>query len=168
MNMTRVHVVVALFLAAACVHQTPPGPSAPMALPQTQRYSVLMSTNKAGTQVVTRNGDEVVVDYEYTDRGRGPKTHSVIRLDTHGVPLSMTTHGNDYLKTPVEETLSTAQGRARWKNNSESGEGPAGAFYSSTVLKVLRHLREGAVCRPRCPRCRWFRLPPSRPVAGTK
>lgn len=53
-----------------------------------------MSTNKAGTQVVTRSGDTVTVDYEYNDRGRGPKTHTVIRLGANGVPLSLETTGN--------------------------------------------------------------------------
>ncbi|MFL6247339.1 MAG: amidohydrolase family protein [Thermoanaerobaculia bacterium] len=107
----------------ACV-STPP-------VQQTTRSTVLMSTNKAGTQVVTRNGDTLVVDYEYTDRGRGPKTHTVMRLDPNGVPLSVETTGNDYLKVPVEEVFGVDLGKAHWKNTSESGEAPAGAFYSS-------------------------------------
>lgn len=97
----------------------------------TRRYTVLMSTNPAGTQVVTTRGKEVTVDYEYNDRGRGPKTHSVIVLDERGVPLSVTTTGNEYMKQQIEERLSTESGVAKWKNSAETGEGTAGAFYAS-------------------------------------
>jgi imidazolonepropionase-like amidohydrolase len=97
---------------------------------RTRRYTVLMSTNTAGSQVVTTRGNEVTIDYEYNDRGRGPKTHTVVRLDERGVPLSLLTTGNDYYKSTVEERLSTS-GKVTWKNSSESGEGEPGAFYSS-------------------------------------
>ena len=99
--------------------------------PQVRRYTVLMSTNRAGTQVVTTRGNEVTADYEFNDRGRGPKTHTVISLDERGVPLSMTTTGNDYMKQAIEERLSTGGGVATWKNSAETGEGTAGAFYAS-------------------------------------
>jgi imidazolonepropionase-like amidohydrolase len=119
----------ALFLAvalAACAHQPPPAFQ-----PKTIRSTVLMSTNKAGTQVVSVNGDTIAVDYEFNDRGRGPKTRTVIRVGPDGLPLSLETTGNDYFKVPVEENFSVDNGTAHWKNTSESGEAPAGAIYSS-------------------------------------
>jgi imidazolonepropionase-like amidohydrolase len=97
----------------------------------TRRYTVLMSTNTAGTQVVTTRGNETVVDYEYNDRGRGPKTHTVLRVDERGVPVSVETTGNDYLKQQIEERFSIDGTTARWKNTAEAAEGRAGAFYSS-------------------------------------
>lgn len=115
-----------LFLAlafVACATKVP--------LQKTTRSTVLMSTNRAGTQVVTRNGDTITVNYEFNDRGRGPKTHSVIRLDPTGVPLSVETSGNDYFKVPIEEGFFIDNGVAHWKSTSESGEAPAGAIYSS-------------------------------------
>jgi imidazolonepropionase-like amidohydrolase len=119
---------LSLLVAARCAHQAP----APQASPErTLRYTALMSTNKAGSQVVTLRGDEVVVDYEYNDRGRGPKTRTVIRVDERGVPLSMLTTGNDYLKVPIEERFTSSDGKATWKNSAESGAANAGAFYAS-------------------------------------
>lgn len=115
-----------LFLALlfiACASKPP--------LQKTMRSTVLMSTNKAGTQVVTTNGDTIAVDYEFNDRGRGPKTRTVIRLDPKGVPLQIETTGNDYFKVPIDEGFFIDNGVARWKNTSESGEAPAGAIYSS-------------------------------------
>ena len=126
--------LIATLLIASCAHQPPAPPAArPAAAPaeMTRRYTVLMSTNKAGSQVVTTRGGEIVVDFEYNDRGRGPKTHSVIVVDDRGVPTSIDTTGNDYLKTPVSERLTTTGGNVTWKNTSESGEAKAGAYYTS-------------------------------------
>ncbi len=121
--------VFALF-AAACASRPTTTQQQPQE-EQTRRYTVLMSTNKAGSQVVTTRGDETIVDFEFNDRGRGPKLHTVMRVDERGIPVSLLTTGNDYLKTPVEERLTTSGDTVTWRNTSESGEGNAGAFYSS-------------------------------------
>ncbi|HEX7807915.1 MAG TPA: hypothetical protein VF608_04315, partial [Thermoanaerobaculia bacterium] len=118
-------VAAALLFAVACAHQ-PVVDNEPVTL----RSTVLMSSNRAGSQVVTKRGNEYVVDYEYTDRGRGPKTHSVMRLDERGLPASVATSGNDYYKVAVEESFTADGGVARWKNTSEQGEAKSGAFYS--------------------------------------
>lgn len=116
--------------ALSCAHQ-PQQPAAPAAAGETLRYTVLMSTNKAGSQVVTTRGDEITVDYEYNDRGRGPKTHTVVRLDERGVPLSLHTTGNDYLKQQIEERFNAEDGTPEWKNTSEAGEAERSGFYAS-------------------------------------
>jgi hypothetical protein len=54
-----------------------------------------------------------------------------MRVDRNGVPVSLETTGNDYLKTKVEERLTTTGTQVAWKNTAESGTGKAGAFYSS-------------------------------------
>ncbi|HEX6086489.1 MAG TPA: amidohydrolase family protein [Thermoanaerobaculia bacterium] len=122
--MVRRNSLLAILLVAACAHQ-------PARDEATRRYTVLMSTNKAGTQVVTTRGDETTVDYEFNDRGRGPKTHTVVRTDARGIPVSVVTTGNDYFKTPIEERLTTTGDSVTWKNSSEAGEGKPGALYTS-------------------------------------
>ncbi len=115
---------ISFLLLAACAHQP---------APQTQplRYTVLMSTNKAGSQVVTTHGRDITADFEFNDRGRGPKTHTVMRLDERGVPESMETTGNDYLKQQITERFSIENGTAKWTNSAETSEAKAGAFYAS-------------------------------------
>jgi imidazolonepropionase-like amidohydrolase len=117
-------------LVASCAHQQQQQPQQPQPQEQTRRSTVLMSTNTAGTQVVTTRGDDVVVDFEYNDRGRGPKTHTVMKL-RDSMPVSAQTTGNDYLKEKIEETFSTGNGVASWKNSSESGEDKAETLYAS-------------------------------------
>ena len=115
--------LVAIALAAACAHQP--------VREETRRYSVMMSSNVAGSSVVTTRGNETVADFEYNDRGRGPKLHTVLHTDARGVPVDEVTTGNDYLKTPVEERLTTSGSSVAWKSSLENGEGKPGAFYSS-------------------------------------
>src|ERR1041384_6362456 len=92
---------------------------------QQRRSTVVMSGRTTGTQVVTTRGNEVTVDFEYNDRGRGPKTHTGRKL-RDAVRVSMQTTGNDYLKSKIEERFSIENGMAVWKNTSESGQDEPG------------------------------------------
>jgi imidazolonepropionase-like amidohydrolase len=87
------------------------------------RYTFLMSATKAGQQVsrVLSDGTREF-DFEYNDRGRGPKIKTRLKLNPDGVPVSYETTGVDYLKAPVNETFSFDAAVASWKSASESGQ----------------------------------------------
>ena len=117
-------VLVLVLFVLSCAHQPQPSQNV-------RRYTVMMTTNKAGTQVVSTSGNEAAVDFEFNDRGRGPKTHTVIRLDDKALPMLIETSGNDYLKQKIEERFAVENSVAKWKNTAESGEAQAGALYAS-------------------------------------
>jgi imidazolonepropionase-like amidohydrolase len=111
--------LLVVLLAVACAHSAAPvAPAGPVA----RRYTVLSSDNRAGTQIVTPGAGGLTVDFEFNDRGRGPKTTSVIRLDERGVPSSIETTGIDYYKVPVNEHFSVADGVAKWTNGADDGQ----------------------------------------------
>jgi len=85
-----------------------------------------MGGNRAGTETVTTEGNTRTIDFEFNDRGRGPKTHTVMSTDAHSVTSSLKTDGNDYFKVPVAETFANGA----WSNGAESGNGKAGFFVS--------------------------------------
>jgi imidazolonepropionase-like amidohydrolase len=90
---------------------------------ETARYTVLMMDKPAGVQTTTVKADGVrEFFFEYNDRGRGPKTTSRFKFDTNGLPISIETSGNDYLKAQITETLTVVDGVARWQSKAESGE----------------------------------------------
>src|SRR5215213_7488722 len=98
------------------------------------RYTVLMTGKTAGLQTSSVGPDGArEFAFEFSDRGRGPRLTTTIRLDAAGLPVSLDTRGHDYLKAPVAETFTFEGGVARWKNTAESGEKRPGAnaFYSS-------------------------------------
>jgi hypothetical protein len=112
----RLLALLALILVA-CTHTTPPPP-------QTRVF--IMGGHRAGTETVITNGDTRTIDFEFNDRGRGPKTHTVMTTDVHSVTASLKTDGNDYFKVPVAETFANEA----WSNGAESGKGTSGFFVS--------------------------------------
>jgi imidazolonepropionase-like amidohydrolase len=149
MSNHRVSVVALIFLYPLCAvsalwAQTTPTaavqptssavPALPAEIPATaERYSMLMMGNMAGQQAVWTASDGTLhMFFQFNDRGRGPKTTSVIKLDANGIPVSEAITGNDYLKSPVDETFTNAGGDAHWKNTAEQGEKKisASAYYA--------------------------------------
>ena len=109
-------------------------PALPADIPSTaERYSFLVMGNPAGQQAIWTASDGTLhIFFQFNDRGRGPKTTSVLKLDANGLPISEVITGNDYLKSPVAENYSLEAGTARWKNDDEQGEKKisAPAYYS--------------------------------------
>jgi imidazolonepropionase-like amidohydrolase len=90
------------------------------------RYSVLLMGHKAGVAGLRVRGDERDATFEFTDRGRGPKTEARLVLDERGLLRSAELRGNDYFKRRVDERLATVDGKLRWSSEGERGEADAG------------------------------------------
>jgi imidazolonepropionase-like amidohydrolase len=97
------------------------------------RHTAILAGAHAGFQSAVQRADgSWAIDFEFNDRGRGPRQHTEVRLDERGLPVSLHITGNDYFKGPVDETLSLEAGQLRWKNKAEQGQAAAGAgFYLS-------------------------------------
>lgn len=106
--------------------------TAAYAAPTEQRYQVLTSGKPSGSEVCRRpSPTEQVCDFEFNDRGRGPKLRQTLTFDADdGTVARLAVSGVDYFKVPVEETYSRDGARAAWKNQAEHGESvQAGAVY---------------------------------------
>jgi imidazolonepropionase-like amidohydrolase len=142
----RPHVALAatlgLILSGAAFAQAP---AAPAAAAGEVRYTFSLAGKEAGFQTTRRRPDgSWEYQFELNDRGRGPKTTTVLTLGPGGVPARLAIDGNDYLKNPVAERFTLEGGRASWKNAGEQGESAvsAPAFYSPAegppeILAVL-------------------------------
>ena len=130
---------VALAAPPFVARQAPPGnvPPLPSDIPPDARLSsVLMSGALAGQQATWKTPDgKLHVFFQFNDRGRGPKTTTVLTLGPQGSlnPTAEIITGNDYLKTDVDERFSIDKENARWKNRAEQGGQKVGgnAFYVS-------------------------------------
>ena len=132
-----------LLLTPFLISQSPPQPPAttaasslvelPAGVPaDALRYTVTMMGNKEGAEIVWRTPDGITHAFlAYNDRGRGPRISETYVAAPDGTLRSCELAGNDYYKTPVAETFSIADGRARWKNQAEQGEkaAPQRALY---------------------------------------
>jgi imidazolonepropionase-like amidohydrolase len=137
MNARRGLLVIFIFFVSAATALWPQTASTPSAQPAASavpalpadipatadRFSFLMMGNQAGQQAVWAASDGTLhIFFQFNDRGRGPKTTSIVKLDSNGVPVSETVKGNDYLKSPVDEAFTNTGGIAQWKNTAEKGE----------------------------------------------
>jgi imidazolonepropionase-like amidohydrolase len=111
-------------LGVATAKEPSPVPALPADIPATAVISTVLSTsNPAGQQATWKAPDGTLhVFFQFNDRGRGPKTTSIYRVDKRGLITSLQTTGNDYMKAPVEERFSIEKGTAHWKSRAENGE----------------------------------------------
>lgn len=89
----------------------------------TTRFVVLMSGKHAGYQ--NRWSDaphHFGYEFEYNDRGRGPKVNVEVKTDNDGIVIERIVTGHDYFKAPINETFTLTAGTARWMNHMEKGE----------------------------------------------
>ena len=127
---TALALLAAIFLTAglALAQQsaTPPSnvPALPADIPaHAKHWSALMMGALAGQQAIWTTPDgKLHAFFQFNDRGRGPKTTTVLTLDANGFPSSEITEGNDYLKADVHEEFSVDAGTASWKNKAEQGQ----------------------------------------------
>jgi hypothetical protein len=95
----------------------------------TRRYDILSADRVLGKAVVVRHADlSYDEDYEFDDRGRGPKTHTHLELGADGIPSRLELSGKDYLKRDVRELATCIGEQCKWDSNDEHGEG-GHAFY---------------------------------------
>src|ERR1700730_8146367 len=68
--------------------QTSVAPPLPADIPPTaERYSFLMMGNLAGHQAVWTASDGLHIFFQFNDRGRGPKTTTILKLGSDGIPV---------------------------------------------------------------------------------
>jgi imidazolonepropionase-like amidohydrolase len=104
-----------------------------------RRYAVLFAGNKAGILAIWDTPDGAHHNFfAFNDRGRGPAILSRVVVDKAGIPVEIDAAGNNYLKTPIQETFRMSGGKASWSNESEKGEKPiSGASFYVPIDAVL-------------------------------
>ena len=98
--------------------------------PRTLKYVVLANGQPIGSEVdvVDKHG-AIDSDFEFNDRGRGPKAHSHYEFSADGLPLRISVTGVNYLKAPVDEHLTSGSGGLQWTSASGNGKSSVRGFY---------------------------------------
>ena len=85
-------------------------------------YDWLTMGEKTGSQIVKYKGNSLIIDFEFSDRGMGPKLHDEITLTNNGYILTEKVSGKTYMGALVDETFTLSNQTARWKNTLEDEE----------------------------------------------
>ncbi len=136
---TATALLIALALSACALAQEPqPNAEAaklvqfPSDVPaDALRYTVQMAGNAAGVAAQWHAPDGTLHSFfAFNDRGRGPRLTEELKLAPDGTVRELHITGNDYLKSPVQESFSMTGSAAQWKNQAEQGEkAGASGFY---------------------------------------
>ena len=111
-------------------------------------HKILISGIAAGEHAVEVAGDgQTRITNAFNDRGRGPDTTAVYRLDEAGLPINLLVEGVDYMKAPVNERFERVDGVASWTSDVDSGETDREGFYISLDLtaEVMAMLARAAL-----------------------
>lgn len=106
--------------------------AAPAQTPTTLEYSWLTVGEPSGAQTTTIIDDKTTVEFEFADRGRGPKTRTTIQLSPAGFPTSAVISGNNYQKAAVNEQFTVRGDVATWSSSVEQGR----AAFDGTAFYV--------------------------------
>lgn len=119
--------IIGVLVARGAVAQSQP-------VGDTIHYTYLFADRSAGYVKVWTDRGEVVSEYEYNDRGRGPHIVQRNAINAAGMVTSASVVGHSYFKDSVDERFGYTNGTASWKNSIE-GESSAKRdpqFYLST------------------------------------
>ncbi len=101
-------------------------------IPETEatRYVVLVGGTPIGAANITHDGNDIAIEYEFRNNGRGPTLNEAITLNDAGYPVSWTIEGASTFGNAVDEMFSWDGDSATWRD--ATGDGSAdmdGAAY---------------------------------------
>lgn len=90
---------------------------------ESRRYEWLTAGEFSGSMVTQLSEDgSRSSDFEFNDRGRGPKIHEIIQPGENGTPVSLRVKGHSYMGAPVDEHFQLSDGDATWQTTLDRGQ----------------------------------------------
>ena len=95
---------------------------APASAQQVAKHDFLTVGEKSGQQTVTKIDERnLIIQFDFNDRGRGPDTETRLALDENGLPQEISISGVNYMKADVSEYFVRNGAVARWNSDTEQG-----------------------------------------------
>jgi imidazolonepropionase-like amidohydrolase len=101
--------------------------AAPLAA-ETITYRVLFGGDDVGHMIVNEHGNQLAIDFDYKQNGRGPTIAEEITLDDAGFPVDWTITGTTTFGSSVDEFFRVEDGVARWQDATGTGEAAVDAM----------------------------------------
>jgi Amidohydrolase family len=117
MTLLRTHIGPPLLLFAAafpCLAQS-------ASTTFTERFTVLSNSEKVGFLEARTTGNDVSIDYQVSNNGRGPKLAEQLTLGADGLPILWTIQGSTAFGGPAQERYSWSAGAAEWQSQADKG-----------------------------------------------
>lgn len=98
----------------------------------TESFDVIIAGDRVGHLIVEHNGDEVTVDFDFKNNGRGPTIAETLRFNDAGLPVSWSVSGSTTFGNEIEESFTLGGDSATWTD--ATGEGSAAVSAPSLYI----------------------------------
>jgi hypothetical protein len=99
---------------------------------RTVRYDWMTADQVSGSHVLVIAADgKRTTDFEFNDRGRGPKLHEVIETNADGFITHLEVTGHSYMGATASERFYSDADLVKWQSTLEEGSAQPGGFYWS-------------------------------------
>ena len=95
--------------------------AAPLAA-ETITYRVLFAGDDVGHMIVNEHDNQIAIDFDFKQNGRGPTMAEEITLNDNGFPVDWTITGTTTFGSSVDEFFRVEDGVARWQDSTGTGE----------------------------------------------
>ena len=95
--------------------------AAPLAA-ETITYRVLVGGDDVGHMIVDEHDNQIAIDFDFKQNGRGPTMAEEITLDDNGFPVDWTITGTTTFGSSVDEFFRVQDGIAQWQDATGAGE----------------------------------------------
>ena len=112
---------VLLITMAGCSLQYVLVEKAAVVQPAQQKFSVIFGGTDVGGMTVNRDGQNIDVDFSFSNNGRGASSQEVLKLSDRGLPIDWQISGKTVFGNEVNEQFSLKGNRVNWQSSSESG-----------------------------------------------
>ncbi|WP_428409506.1 amidohydrolase family protein [Hyphococcus sp.] len=113
-----------LMLALAACSQKAEAPAQTSAAHEA--YAVIIAGTPVGYMNVDRTGNELAIDYDFKNNGRGPGFKETLTVNEAGVPVAWSIAGNTTFGNEVEESYALKGGTATWSDAAGEGNAAVG------------------------------------------
>lgn len=112
---------------------------------ETTTYRMLIGGDDTGHLVVDRHLNQIAIDLDYKQNGRGPTIAEELTIDDRGYPIDWAISGKTTFGSSVDEYFRIEDGIARWQDTTGAAEAPIadkslfyieqnGSIYSRALL----------------------------------
>ncbi|WP_434938263.1 amidohydrolase family protein [Shewanella sp. HL-SH8] len=112
---------VLLITMAGCSQQYASVEKAAVVQPAQEKFKVIFGGTDVGGMTVNRDGQNIDVDFSFSNNGRGASSQEVLKLSDRGLPIDWQISGKTVFGNEVNEQFSLKGNRVNWQSSSESG-----------------------------------------------
>ncbi|WP_434951301.1 amidohydrolase family protein [Shewanella sp. HL-SH4] len=112
---------VLLITLAGCSQQYASVEKAAVVQPAQEKFKVIFGGTDVGGMTVNRDGQNIDVDFSFSNNGRGASSLEVLKLSDRGLLIDWQISGKTVFGNEVNEQFSLKGNRVNWQSSSESG-----------------------------------------------